>query len=109
VWDKLTPEQQFLSFKASHNAYVQYRELYNRARLRENLLADDLSRKWFPRYAIGLGILAGVDNTLDVDIYTVLKFKKYFLEGRTFIDIEGGIKVYKAIGGCIYLGLGFCL
>lgn len=114
IWDSLSEYDKWVSFRDTYNAYQDMKDLYNKSIDRENILISDLEKttkllknKWYPKFGFNINLQAGLDQRLNIDVYTNLNFLKYFLEGRAFFLFGGGIKFYNAIGGDINIGIGF--
>ena len=113
-WDKLSDIEKWESYKVSHNSYVKLKVLYDKKNEDENLLLDNLEEtnkilkfKWYPKYGLDFFVLCGLDQKLEVDIYTNIVFKKYFLKGHVYLDGGLGVKIKDQFGGSLILGLGF--
>jgi hypothetical protein len=77
--------------------------------LRKNLQKTNniLSESFNPKHGISLFCLAGIDRTIDIDIYLGLSYRHYFFNGRFFIS--GGLagKFYKEFGISVLAEIGF--
>jgi hypothetical protein len=66
-----------------------------------------LKKVYHPTHGIGFFVLAGLDNSLDIDIYIGVTYRRYWLNGRIFLGAGGAVKPYKNIGGSLLLEAGF--
>lgn len=72
-----------------------------------NKLEKSLKHTNIPKFGVGLGILAGLDQDLEADVYTGIRMRFYFWDARFSFDPELYVKIYDRLGGG--LGLGFSI
>lgn len=68
---------------------------------------DILAKSFHPKHSLSVFGLAGIDRSLDIDIYAGLIYRRYFFDGRFYIGGGFAIKAYKELGGSVLFEIGF--
>jgi hypothetical protein len=67
---------------------------------------EALKKQFKPNWAFAGGVLGAIDTKLNVDCFATVNIRKYFLDGRVFLDFGGNFKFYQNFGGGLNLGVG---
>jgi hypothetical protein len=117
IWNNLTAEEKWESYKNAHNSYVELEKLYNSEvengeRTLKNLeKTNNILKKKHKKNSIGVFVLTGIDYDLirkefEVDCYAGLYYKRYFFYNLSYFQIGLNVKFYDDWGGGINLGIG---
>ena len=115
IWDKLTDDQKYESFKTANNSYYDLKEIDDARQGREELLVRELEKdvkllKSIKNPFISLSIGAGfvVDEKINIDIEAQVDLQIY-LNKYFYIEPYVTAKLKQNIGGGIGVKVGFLL
>ncbi len=114
VWDSLSEDDKWESYKIAYQSYNDLYKLYQNMSTRETTLINDLEKsnellkKKFVKYGIGLFVLGGLTQELRADVYTGINFDFFFLNGRVAISPMLAVKIYDKLGGSLGISFKFC-
>jgi hypothetical protein len=120
IWDSLSADEKWQSFKTEHNAYVNLKFINDNAGKREDKLLKDLEVSTSllsgmqPKNGLSILAIFGVDYSkkyqeIGFDSYVMLFYNHYYYLGpvQAYLQVGSGIKFFENYGGAVSLGFGF--